>query len=586
MALRKLFGPLVFLGLFTLASVQAGCTLNPVSPFGFRASDSVSEKDLPAGIPLPGGVVRPPSPPADEPDSSPSQPPPSSPLVVAMARAGSHYERGIQAMHSGNTDQAEWEFDAALEALLDTSLNGSGPAGLLGTSRLSSLSSISWLSTLTVPPRGEATTADTPPDPDEATLDAPALLDPEDLQSLAGTATGEGTSLPEPDIQKYEFPIVFNDQVKTFVQYFQTRKWGVITRAFERARRYLPMMRQVFREKGLPEELLNLAFIESAVNPWATSRAKAAGIWQFMASTARLHGMRVSWWVDERRDPEKATRGAATYLANLHRMFGSWPLALAAYNVGEGAVQRAIERQKTRNFWSLRLPKETKRFVPAFMAMTIISREPERYGFSPPEEEPYEVETVHLEHPADFRVLSQAARVSVERLRELNPELIRWATPPTSPRYALRIPAGMKADFFEELERTPPARRVSWIAHRVRKGETASAVAKRYGVSLQATLDMNGLSRRQPLKPGHTLLIPAPAPSAIPALAKAEETRTKKGATRPKAASRHVVKKGETLGQIARAHGVSSEDLRRWNNLSRNAGLKPGQALRLFDPTS
>ena len=255
-------------------------------------------------------------------------------------------------------------------------------------------------------------------------------MGPDDLQAIAKERPEDTLAVPDPRLEKSEFPIVYNDQVKTFVGYFQTRKWGVVARAFERASRYLPMMRKVFQEKALPEELINLAFIESAVNPWATSKAKAAGIWQFMASTGRLYGMQVSWWVDERRDPEKATRGAAEYLKNLYRMFDSWELALAAYNAGEGAVQRAIDRQRTRNFWALRLPKETQLFVPAFMAMTIISKDPERYGFSPPPDEPFETDLVTLDQPADFRSLAQAARTSVERLRELNPELIRWSTPP------------------------------------------------------------------------------------------------------------------------------------------------------------
>jgi membrane-bound lytic murein transglycosylase D len=341
------------------------------------------------------------------------------------------------------------------------------------------------------------------------------------------------------------------------------------------------MMRQVFREKELPEELLNLAFIESAVNPWATSRAKAAGIWQFMAPTARLYGMQVSWWVDERRDPEKATRGAADYLKNLYRMFDSWELALAAYNAGEGAVQRAIAKQRTKDFWKLRLPRETRAFVPAFMAMTIISKEPERYGFSPPPDEPFAMDTVVMEHPADFRTLAQAAGTSIEHLRELNPALIRLSTPPGAPRYNLRIPADASADFSENLARIPPSQRVAWIAHRVRKGETSHGIAKRYGANLKAVLEMNGLKKRQALKPGGSLLVPASA--AVLALATAEVDGKRPGAKpAPATSTRHTVKQGETVAHIARTYGVSSDDLRRWNGLSRTASLRPRQTLKVF----
>jgi membrane-bound lytic murein transglycosylase D len=503
-----------------------------------------------------------------------------------MLRAGSHYERGLQAMRSGNTDQAEWEFDAALETLLDTELQPTMTAGLVGANRFPPMSYSGWLTPQAPRPR-PAVVESPPADPDEPNQEAPALLGPEDMQPIDKEAAGERFP-PESEMSKYEFPITYNAEVKTFLQFFQTRKWGIITRAYERAGRYLPMMRAIFREKGLPEELINLAFIESAVNPWATSKAKAAGIWQFVPSTGRLYGMRVSWWVDERRDPEKSTRGAADYLKSLYRMFDSWELALAAYNAGEGTVQRAIERQRTRNYWALRLPKETKLFVPAFMAMTIISKEPERYGFTPPPEEPLEADVVALDAPADFHSLAQAARTSPEHLRELNPALIRWSTPPGATGYPLRIPTGVKADFLEELARIPPSQRVRWVTHRIRKGDTAPGIAKRYGTDLQVVLDMNGIARRQPLKPGGVLFVPAPTANQAMATAAAGESRTAKEAARTKGQkiSRHTVKKGETVARIARAYGVSAEDLRRWNGLSRNASLRSGRVLEVHLSTT
>jgi membrane-bound lytic murein transglycosylase D len=483
-------------------------------------------------------------------------------------------------MRTGNTDQAEWEFDAALETLLDAETVSGLTPSLVGANRLPVITYTDWLT-----PRGHgggsAPAEEPPADPDEPNQEAPALLSPEDLQSVEKESADE-QSASELDLSKYEFPIAYNDEVKVFLHYFQHRKSGVIGRAFERASRYLPMMRAVFREKGLPEELLNLAFIESAVNPWATSKAKAAGIWQFVPSTGRLYGMRVSWWLDERRDPEKSTRGAADYLKNLYRMFDSWELALAAYNAGEGTVQRAIDRQRTRSFWALRLPKETRLFVPAFMAMTIISKEPERYGFSPPPDAPLETELVPLDAPADFRSLAQAARTTPERLREMNPALIRWSSPPGIAGYPLRIPAGMRADFLEELARIPSSQRAGWVSHRVRKGETVPGIAKRYGASLQVVLDMNGLTRRQSIQPGGTLLVPAPASAQMVAADGAGDQRTKESdRAKGMKVTRHTVKKGETLPQIARAYGVTAEDLRRWNGLSRNAGVRSGRVLNV-----
>ncbi len=484
-------------------------------------------------------------------------------------------------MRSGNADQAEWEFDAALEMLLNGNLNAQSETRLLGSTQVSPHPPSPWLDALTNPARTLTTTEPAQPESiEEPPLEAPALLGPEDVQAVTETQPQAGTPLPEPDTGKHDIPVVFNDQVKTFVQYFQTRKWGVITRAFERASRYLPMMRKVFREKGLPEDLLNLAFIESAVNPRATSRAKAAGIWQFVPSTGRLYGMRSSWWLDERRDPEKSTRGAAAYLKNLYNMFESWPLALAAYNAGEGKIQAAIQRQRSRNFWSLRLPKETRLYVPAFMAMTIISREPERYGFTPPPESPIEAEMVSLQHPTELTLIAQAAGATVEEIRDLNPELTRWATPPDLSDYTVRIPAGRRDAFLEALERIPPSERVTWIRHKVRKGETPRGIAKRYGMAVQVVLEMNGLRKRQGLRPGTTILLPGAAVGSGVVYA-VEVQPARRSTTRRTSAEHYTVMKGDTLAGIARAHAVSLQDLRRWNNLSRDAALRPGQTLTL-----
>ncbi|MBI2002336.1 MAG: LysM peptidoglycan-binding domain-containing protein [candidate division NC10 bacterium] len=577
MGLRQHPGPLAILALALLAILAASCTLPGVPPTSLVGSQDPTALNLSTDWNLPAQESASPAVPASgsTPVATPDSPPALSPLALAMQRAGSHYERGLQAMRSGNADQAEWEFDTALETLLDMNLNGQAPTSLLGLARLPAFPATPWLASLAGPSRDPMKEAPELTEPDEPTLDAPALLGPEDLQAVAEAPPEGASPLPEPDAQKHDIPVVFNEQVKIFIQYFQNRKWGVITRAFERASRYLPMMRKIFREKGLPEDLLNLAFIESAVNPRATSRAKAAGIWQFIPSTGRLYGMRSSWWMDERRDPEKSTRAAAEYLKNLHRMFESWPLALAAYNAGEGKLLSAIQRQRTRDFWSLRLPKETQLFVPAFMAMTIIAREPDRYGFTPPPEEPVEADTVLLRHPTDLKLIAQAARTTVEEIRDLNPELVRWATPPDVPRYTLRIPAGRRDEFLAALDRIPPAERITWVRHQIRKGETPASIARRHRVDLQAILEMNGLRKRQALKPGGTLLIPLARAVAVGRTSPDEP---------PAAAQPYTVKKGDTLGKIARAHAVSPEDLRRWNSLPRHAALRPGRTLKILRP--
>ncbi|HSC71354.1 MAG TPA: LysM peptidoglycan-binding domain-containing protein, partial [Candidatus Methylomirabilis sp.] len=511
---------------------------------------------------------------------APDKPADLSSLTLAMQRAGSYYERGLQAMGNGHTHQAESEFDAALETLLDTSRNGHAGSRRLEAGQLPGAPSSAWLFSLASPPQSLVPEPLTPPDPDEATQEAPALLGPEDVQTLSEEQPEETGALPEPDAEKHDIPIVFNDKVKTLINHFQTRKWGVITRAFERASRHLPMMRRIFREKGLPEDLLNLAFIESAVNPRATSRAKAAGIWQFMPATGRRYGMRSSFWLDERRDPEKSTRAAAEYLKQLYEMFEDWPLALAAYNAGEGKIQAAIKRQRTRDYWRLRLPRETRYFVPAFMAMTIIAREPERYGFSPPPEASPEVDVVSLDQPTDLKTIAEAAATTLEEIRELNPELIRWATPSDMPQYALRIPAGRRDEFVEVLERIPPEQRITWIRHTVRRGETPTSIARRYGVDLRAVLDLNGLRKRHTsLKPGRTLLIP-PMPARSMA-AGTVSPRQARALAHAGTEAQYTVKNGDTLWDIAQAHDVSLEELRRWNGLDGDPVIRPGQSLKI-----
>ena len=615
--LRPLIGWLVF-------ALLAGCSSTGTVPLPSPkiAVDPPPADDLWSGPKTPRTTA--PVPVLPVVSSPPPAPAPAShaptTLAVAVEQASSSYEQGLQAMRHGDKDRAEWEFDVALATLLDANVAGNGPthlrssalppappppdrvASLLLPQRPLILPSPSPALTAPQPPilppaeapvTSEASPATAqpfqatqPPEgapEDETPLEAPALLSPEDLDEVEGEKPEDTTGLPEPDSQKHDIPLVFNEQVRAFVYYFQTRKYGMVSRAFERASRYMPMMRQVFDEEGLPQDLINLSFIESAVNPWATSRARAAGMWQFMPATGRLFGMEVSWWLDERRDPEKSTRGAAKYLKKLYEMFEDWPLALAAYNVGEGAIQNAIRRQNTRNFWALRLPKETKHFVPAFMAMTIISREPDRYGFSPPPDGPAEVEHVTLHHPADLKVLAQAAGATVEELRGLNPALIRWATPPGGP-FTLRIPGGRREAFDEHLERIPPDQRTTWIRHTIRKGETPSGIARRYGVDVQTVLDLNGLRKRQPLKAGSALRLPPVPTPAFLVQAEAKQSRRTAATASAKRPTQVTVKRGDTLERIARAHAVSTDNLRRWNALSSKAPLRPGQRLVVSAP--
>ncbi|MBI3989600.1 MAG: LysM peptidoglycan-binding domain-containing protein [candidate division NC10 bacterium] len=417
--------------------------------------------------------------------------------------------------------------------------------------------------------------------------EAPALVSPEDEEVLKEEQAAR-SAIQEPE-EVSDVPIVFNEKVRAYLRLFQTSKRGVISRAFGRAEQYLGMMKQIFKEKGLPEDLINLAFIESAFNPWATSKAKAAGIWQFIESTARRYGLKVSYWIDERRDPEKATRAAAEYLRELYDMFKSWPLALAAYNAGEGKVQAAIERQRIGNFWALRLPKETQLFVPAFMAMTIIAKDPERYGFSLPLEKLWEPDRVRVHGPTDLRLIARGAGTSLEVIRALNPELHRGVTPPFTASYAVRLPPGSKDDVLQALARVPKERRALWATYQARKGDTLAGIAKRHQVPLPILAELNGMGSGQRPKTGSTLRLPIPARVAFTKIWEPSVPSFASDEAKPVRLSRrithHRVRRGDTLWRITRAYDVSLEDLSRWNDLKTDDSLRPGQILLVAAPS-
>jgi membrane-bound lytic murein transglycosylase D len=422
---------------------------------------------------------------------------------------------------------------------------------------------------------------------------APDLIVPEEEQSLTLPGS-EIVSMPELDPSNFDVPVVLNEQVEAYILYYQTRKWGVMNRAFERSGRYLPMMREIFRDQGLPMDLVNLAYIESTFNARAYSRAKASGIWQFIKATGNRYGMKVNYWLDERRDPEKATRGAAAYLKELYEMFHSWPLALAAYNAGEHRIQRAIEQQGTTDFWSLKLPKETELFVPAFMAITIISKDPNRYGFIAPVEAPWDVERVTVPGAIDLRSVARTVGVSSDLIRDLNPALMRGVTPVTSAEYEIYLPPDTKDILLANLDKLPrfPSRAavrtaVRW--HRVKKGESLGSIASQHQTTAVGLAGLNGVKVGDGLKVGRLLRLPPAQPSNERIVTAVQAAKSRPGATRASEtppssrAALHIVKSGETLFGIARAYAVTPEELRRWNDtdLRGQTKLRPGQALRL-----
>lgn len=404
---------------------------------------------------------------------------------------------------------------------------------------------------------------------------AETLVTPEDTTVLdeAEVESERPDGTPESP-HAFDVPIELNDKVRGYLDLFTGKRRERIQEAFDRAGRYLPMMRGIFEEYGLPLDLVNLAYIESAFKVRAYSRARAVGIWQFIAGTGRKYRLRIDWWLDERRDPEKATRAAAEYLRDLYALFDSWPLAIAAYNAGEGKVAGAMRRQKTADFWRLRLPRETKFYVPAFMAMTILAKDPARYGFTPPLEEEPPTEPLALSEPLDLRIVAQASAVPLAELQALNPELNHLVTPPHTQAYRLRVPAGAGLLFAENFSEIKKTRRVTWQRHLIRPGETLSQIARRYDTSVQVLMDLNRLPSRHRLRAGRALVVP------LMHLTVAEDGRSNRQPAANGNPRTYIVKRGDSLWRIAQVFDVSTGDLRRWNDLDGTL-IHPGLRLRV-----
>lgn len=367
-----------------------------------------------------------------------------------------------------------------------------------------------------------------------------------------------------------DLPLVVNNQVANFIEYFaHGRGRSSLEAGLRRAGRFHDMIVRILKEEGVPLDLIYLAQAESAFQYYARSNKGATGVWQFMAATARPYGLETGWWLDERLNPEKATRAAAKHLRDLHNMFGDWYLALAAYNCGPMGVQRAVERTGYADFWKLSarhvLPEETRNYVPIILALTIIAKNPEKYGLEnllP--EVPLVYDTVTVTAPVDLRLVSEIVGSSVEALRELNPSLLRLTTPKVA-EYDLRIPLATKDIFLKRIAMIPPEKRVWWRWHTVSYGETLSGIAKKLHSTPQAIAEVNNLDSQQPLREAAELVIPV-SPAAGTAI-------------------NHQVRAKETLASLARHYRVSTEDLMTWNNLS-SPTVRPGTILVIPSPAN
>jgi membrane-bound lytic murein transglycosylase D len=381
-------------------------------------------------------------------------------------------------------------------------------------------------------------------------------------------------------------------EVERYVSRFQSDLRSFYGRALERSGRFVPTMSSILEREGIPIDLVYLPLIESGFQTGAVSRAGAVGPWQFMRQTGRRYGLRIDQYVDERRDPIKSTEAAARYLRDLYDMFNDWHLSLAAYNTGEGNIARILERRGSQDYWAMGergyLVRETKEYVPRFLAALQIARSPESYGFERPAGEAMAFDWVRVNRPVNLSTVADICGTSTSKIRELNPALTRGVVPHSG--YTLRIPQGTKQTFMAAAAtlpapkvyaaKAPSGRRCSGMqsdgTYCLRAGETIGSVAERYGVSTQALLKANDISNPRRVAAGQPLVIPGQRPQTSGrtyAAAPSGKTRT--------ASFTHRVRSGETIGSISARYGLTPTVVARANQIRNVNRLRVGQILQI-----
>jgi len=535
----------------------------------------------------------------------PAPVPKSDPVADLIAQSDQHFETGQKELEAGHLETAKTAFNRSLEVLLEW------PGGARSEPRIREqydrlVERISaYEVTALAQGDGFAEKASEPASIDDllaiSTFEPPPAASKETERTVAQ------------DLQEivHDIEIPLNPRVLSYVQLFSGRLKGYLEEGLGRGAPFLPMIQEVFRAEGIPLDLAYVPLIESAFKTNALSRAKAKGMWQFMRGTALENGLKHDWYIDERSDPEKATRAAAKYLKTLYGMFDDWHLALASYNGGPGRVQRAMKRSGRDDFWALSatkryLPRETRDYVPLILAAVIVARNPAQYGMNiePIEVPPYE--TVRLASAVDLRRVAEWAGTPVQTIQELNPELRRWTTPLRATDYELKVPEGTAEVINARMLEVAADELAPLNRHTVKKGETLLSISKKLKVSRADLAEANYLSSKASLKAGQQLIIPraptlllaanteptspavetpaiasapAAAPDAIPASAPPRAAARRVESAPEKVI--HRVRRGDTLFSIAKRYDTTVQELREWNRL-RGSAIQVGQRLTIF----
>lgn len=421
-----------------------------------------------------------------------------------------------------------------------------------------------------------------------------AIPDKKNVTSFAQYQLPVAPALPEP-IAEYlyansplpyfgDFPLSSHARVDRLIEQYRGPSKKTFRQWLERAARYVPKIQMVFAEEGIPLDLAYLAMIESGFDVHAYSWAHAAGPWQFIESTGKLYGLENDWWQDGRLDLEKSTRAAAKHLKYLHDRFdGDWYLAVAAYNAGGGKVRAAVKQKNSRDFWALTeghiLQEETKNYLPKLLAALYIVKNLDLYGFADLHiAEPLEYETVTLESSTDLEIIAGFCGISYQELKELNPELKRWCTPPGVVDYQLRIPFGHAEKVRRLYAQLPGDLRASYHRHQIKSGDTLQVIARKYKIRVDDIVALNNIKDPRALQLGRDLILPLKKGfTALPANALEDSYVRSRRIT-------YKVRSGDSLWLIARRNNVTEKELRVWNKLGWSNLLRPGQILAVSKP--
>jgi len=543
-------------GLISLSACESKDTKKSAQPVQQALAPSIRQS---AATPV--SLEAAPQEPTPAPAQTP-QPEKADPVPGIIAEAEKAFTTGQEDYKAGHLDAAKQDFNHAVDILMQ------GPVDIKSDDRLQQefdkiTEEINKLEMVAFK-EGDGFAEQQP---------EPAPID--EANQVTFPADASVTAKAEADLKntRSDLPLMINEYVAGYINYFSTHGRGVFEGAWVRSGRYREMILRIFREEGIPQDLIYLAQAESGFKPLALSRARARGMWQFMASRGVGYGLRRSWWVDDRQDPEKATRAAARHLKDLYNQFGDWYLAMAAYNSGPGNVQQAVRRTGYADFWELYkrnvLPAETKNYVPIILAMTIMSKNPAQYGLDAIQPDPpMKYDVVKVNYPVDLRLVAECVDVPIEQMVDLNPSLLRRTTPKDQP-FDLRLPEGTKDKYEEAIATIPVEKRVAWRYYKVQPGDTLAGVARKYRTTERAIAQANTLEPG-PLAAETKLVIPVNGAGS----GKIVYSRY---------ASHYKTHTGDTVLTVAEDFGVPPDRLRRWNRLKGN-DLRRGRVLIVYKP--